>query len=204
MFNSLSGTLTAKFPRKICIDTTGSEWDITVPENELDEFPPVGAPVRAFTWLQHTEGGMELYGFAKPEERLLFFDLMKVDGIGAKAAVKILGSVSAAQLAAALNAEDISVLEKIQGIGKKTAAKMLLALKGRLSIPDGGGRCASKAGMYGVVAKSLCDMGYERKESEETVARLARSFEGDAEFAAMQQTEREDFLFRQAVLEMAR
>ena len=113
MFNSISGVVTGKFPKQIHIDTRGIEWAITVPDVCLDEFPAVGLEARVYTWLNHTENGMDLYGFARKEERDLFFDLLKVDGIGAKGAIKIMSGVSASQLVSALDAGNLDVLEKI-------------------------------------------------------------------------------------------
>ena len=80
MFNSLTGIITGKFPKHIYLQTQGIEWDIIVPDSCLDEFPLVGSECKVYTWLNHTENGMDLFGFAKQEERFLFFDLMKVDG----------------------------------------------------------------------------------------------------------------------------
>jgi len=88
MFNSLNGTVTGKFPQKIFLDTNGIEWEIIVPDTALDKFPHVGEKAKAYVWLQHTDSAMTLFGFATKEDRDLFFDLNKVDGIGPKSAVK--------------------------------------------------------------------------------------------------------------------
>ena len=111
MFNSLTGIITGKFPKHIYLQTQGIEWDIIVPDSCLDEFPLVGSECKVYTWLNHTENGMDLFGFAKQEERFLFFDLMKVDGIGAKGAIKIMSSVSYQDSVTAFDGEDVSVLE---------------------------------------------------------------------------------------------
>ena len=89
MFNSLSGIITGKFPQKLFIDTHGIEWDVTVPDSALDKLPDIGSEGRVFVWMQHTDNLMNLYGFASDRDRSLFFDLLKVDGIGPKGAVKI-------------------------------------------------------------------------------------------------------------------
>ena len=90
MFNSLSGIITGKLPNTVYIDTHGIEWAVTVPGSTLDSLPPVGQNGKIYTYLVHTEDLMSLYGFASAEERQLFLDLLKVDGIGPKGAVKIL------------------------------------------------------------------------------------------------------------------
>ena len=68
MFNSLTGIITGKFPKQIFIDTNGVEWDLCVPDSNLDMLPPVGNEARVFTWLQHTDQLMTLYGFASAED----------------------------------------------------------------------------------------------------------------------------------------
>ena len=205
MFNSLTGIITGKFPKHIYLQTQGIEWDIIVPDSCLDEFPLVGSECKVYTWLNHTENGMDLFGFAKQEERFLFFDVMKVDGIGAKGAIKIMSSVSYQDLVTALDGEDVSVLEKIQGIGKKTAAKMMLTLKGKLTIPENANtNYTYKAGIYSVVVKSLIDMGYEKQEADEVVSRLSRKYSKEIDFEQKSQTEKEDFLFRVSLVELAR
>ena len=133
MFNSISGIITGKFPKQLFLENNGIEWDICVPDSNLDLFGVVGSQAKVYTWLQHTDVSMALYGFATVEERSLFFDLLKVDGIGAKGALKIMSSVSSSRLTEVLEKGDIEMLEKIPGVGKKTAAKMMLALKGKLT-----------------------------------------------------------------------
>ena len=83
MFNSISGIITGKFPKQLLIENNGIEWDICVPDSNLDMLGTVGSEAKVFTWLQHTDVSMALYGFASAEERTLFFDSLEVDGIGA-------------------------------------------------------------------------------------------------------------------------
>ena len=90
MINSISGIITGKFPKQLFLENNGIEWDICVPDSNLDLFGVVGSQAKVYTWLQHTDVSMALYGFATVEERSLFFDLLKVDGIGAKGALKII------------------------------------------------------------------------------------------------------------------
>lgn len=204
MFNSLTGTITGKFPKQLLIETNGIEWSICVPDSCLDEFSPVGAEGKVYTYLNHYENGMDLYGFATSEERNLFFDLLKVDGIGPKAAIKIMSSVNAHELFSVLESGEVSVLEKIPGIGKKTAAKMMLALKGKLTIPETETIVVKKENAFAVVVSSLCEMGYDRIQAEKTVAKIAADFSKDSGFAEKTQAEKEDSVFKEAIMEMAR
>ena len=104
MFNSLTGIITGKFPKQVFIDTNGVEWDLCVPDSNLDMLPPVGNEAKIYTYLQHTDQLMSLYGFASADERSVFLDLLKVDGVGPKGAVKIMSAVSSARM--------LDVLEK--------------------------------------------------------------------------------------------
>lgn len=206
MFNSLTGIITGKFPKQVFIDTNGVEWDLCVPDSNLDMLPPVGNEARIFTWLQHTDQLMTLYGFASAEERTVFLDLLKVDGVGPKGAVKIMSAVSSGRLMDVLEKGDLEMLEKIPGVGKKTAGKMMLTLKGKLTLRDTGSgdmvRVAA-ASPYADVVLSLASMGYDKKVVEQKVAQLVEALTNDASFAGKSQKEREDILFRRAIVELA-
>ena len=206
MFNSLTGIITGKFPKQIFIDTNGVDWDLCVPDSNLDMLPPVGNEARVFTWLQHTDQLMTLYGFASAEERSVFLDLLKVDGVGPKGAVKIMSSVSSSRLPDVLERGDLEMLEKIPGVGKKTAGKMILTLKGKLTLRESSAgdvvRLAA-ASPYADVVLSLASMGYDKKLVEQKLAQLLESLTNDAAFTGKSQKEREDILFRRAIVELA-
>ena len=204
MFNSISGIITGKFPKQLLIENNGIEWDICVPDSNLDMFGTVGSEAKVFTWLQHTDVSMALYGFASAEERTLFFDLLKVDGIGAKGAVKIMSSVSSGRLTEVLENGDLEMLEKIPGVGKKTAGKMLLALKGKLSLSSAVRVVdLGKNAEFSDVIDSLSSMGYDKKLVEQKVLQLVEVLKGDKDFASKSQKEKEDILFRRAIVELA-
>lgn len=204
MFNSLHGKVSGKAPQKLFIDTNGIEWEVNVPENTLEEFPAVGEDARVFVWLQHTDALMCLYGFASASERELFFDLLKVDGIGPKGALKIMGNIACGELARVLDSGDIETLQKVPGVGKKTAAKMLLQLKGKLNLEENSAAPAAKKSAFSAVVDALADMGYERKAAEEVVQRLSDSYKGSGSFEAKSASEKEDFIFRSAIVELAK
>jgi len=205
MFNSLNGTVTGKFPQKIFLDTNGIEWEIIVPDTALDKFPSVGEKTRAYVWLQHTDSAMTLFGFATKEDRDLFFDLNKVDGIGPKSAVKIMSSISRDQLVSALDSGDLAVLSKIPGLGKKTAQKMLLALKGHLTLDENSQtvRSSAPSGEFSDVMEALVGMGYDRKMVESAVAKIVGELSSDGSLDNLTQKEKEDTIFRRAILEFA-
>ena len=121
MFNSLTGEITFKGEERLCLQTGGVEWDLTVSRRALDRLPPVGQVTRVFTHLLHREDSMRLYGFSDPAERALFLDLQKVDGIGPRQALKVLSGVDREKFAQALETDDVDALSSLPGIGTKTA-----------------------------------------------------------------------------------
>lgn len=202
MFNSLTGTITAKLPQTVHLDTSGIEWELSVPDSSLDSLPPVGSLARIFTWMLHREDAMKLFGFASPQERSLFLDLLKVDGVGAKGALKIMSGISPAQLTQALDSEDLAQLERLPGVGKKTAQKMMLALKGKLSFGESPvPRSAAATSRWQDLVQALVDMGYDRRDCEAVLARLEQELAQELKDKAPSQ--QEEFLFRRAIVELA-
>ena len=204
MFNSLTGTITSKMPNSLFLETNGIEWDLFVPDSTLDSLPPVGQTAKVYTWLLHREDSMKIFGFASPKERSLFLDLLKVDGVGAKGAVKILSNISGPQLVAALDDGNLAALEKIPGVGKKTAGKMLLALKGKISIDDTVTVRTVKTNAYSDVIDSLVNMGYEKKNCEIVIDELVTVLASDESFSLKEKAEKEELLFKRALVALAR
>ena len=204
MFNSLTGIITGKFPKQLLLDTHGIEWDLCVPDSNLELFPPVGSEAKVYTWLQHTDVLMTLFGFATADERTLFLDLLKVDGVGPKGAVKIMRSASSSRLLEVLERGDVEMLEKIPGVGKKTAGKMMLQLKGKLTLSQTSNVVrVEKPAAFADVIDSLASMGYEKRLVEQKVAVLAETLNTDPAFASKSQKEKEDLIFRRAIVELA-
>lgn len=204
MFNSITGIITGKFPKQVFIENNGIEWDICMPDSNLEMLPPVGNEAKVFTYLQHTDMIMSLFGFASADERTLFFDLLKVEGIGPKGAIKIMSSVSSGRLMEVLERGDVEMLEKVPGVGKKTAAKMMLALKGKLSLSETSSVVrVEKPVAFGDVINSLASMGYDKRLVEQKVASLVEVLSAEPGFADKSQKEKEDLIFRRVIVEMA-
>jgi Holliday junction DNA helicase RuvA len=204
MFNSITGRLSEKRADTICIETGGVEWELAVPARSVDDFGRIGDEVRALAWLHHYEDGMRLYGFPSVADRAAFRELMKVEGIGPKQALRILSGIKPEALGAALEAEDLASLQKIPGVGPKLAQKMMLALKGKLLRADDaaakGGRGA--AGEWADVVRALADMGFDRKAAEKAVAEAGKR-EASAGGSAAPESEREREVFRAALLALS-
>ena len=192
MFNSITGILTGKNEKQVFVDTNGVEWDICVPDSNIEKLPPVGSSVKLYTYLLHTDVSMTLFGFSSETERALFFDL------------KIMSNVSSSQLINVLENEELAALEKIPGIGKKTAAKMLLALKGKLSFSDDSKTITvPKKSVYGDLIKSLTEMGYDKKTVEEKINEIEAELNEQSSFPSKSQKEKEDIIFRKVIVSLA-
>ncbi len=202
MFNSITGTITGKFSKQLFLENNGIEWDLVVPDSNLELLPPVGEKTKVYTWIQHTENAMALFGFSSAEERSLFFDLLKVDGVGPKGAVKIMSSATSGELKQTLESGDVTLLEKIPGIGKKTAGKMMLALKGKLTLQqDSQTITITKQSEFADVVNSLVSMGYDRRQVEQKIAEISATEE--KLLNGKSQKEKEDIVFRKAIVELA-
>ena len=156
--------------------------------------------------MQHTENLMSLFGFATENERALFFDLLKVDGIGPKGAVKIMSNISVAALAEILDSGDVDALKKVPGVGPKTAGKIILSLKGKLSFASNENMSGAviKNNAYADVIDALVSMGYDRAKAEDAVSKISSEFQSDEKFSLLSQNAKEDSVFKKSILELAR
>lgn len=193
MFHSLSGTLTGKGPEAVFLTTGGIEWELAVSMNTLQSLPSVGSDVRVFVWLHHSEDQMRLYGFTTLLEKRIFLELIRVDGIGPRAAIKILSGLSPDRLTAALEEGDLQTLSKAPGVGLKTAQKILLALRGKLSPEEE--PLGVPSGWQDLVA-SLTAMGFERRKVEQALQAVGQ----DPDLSGLSPSDRERELFRRALV----
>jgi Holliday junction DNA helicase RuvA len=192
MFNSIRGTITGKSEDTLRLLTGGIEWDITVPRTDLDSLPAGGEEGQIFTWLYHREDQMRLFGFADEVRRGTFLELIKVDGIGPRQAVKIMGGIAQDELQRALDGEDIGRLEMVPGLGKKTAQKMILTLKGKLATQGVRPKAASP---HGDLAAALAEMGYDLRAVQDALAKAEAQLP-----PGLTKPDQEKFLFKQAIL----
>ncbi len=198
MFNAITGKLVHKGLDSIHVESHGIEWEILAAPRHVAAFGEIGETIRVLVWLLHREDSMKLFGFASEQDRTLFHELIKVNGIGPKQALKILSGISAAEFAAALSGNDTDRLERIPGIGKKTAQNIIVSLKGTL--PRFDTVTGSPAGQeFDELIAALADLGYDKKRCAEAVARFSAS----DDFTAVKQDEREQWLFHKALVALS-
>lgn len=161
--------------------------------------------VRLLSWLQHREDSMTLFGFTDEEERLLFLELIKVNGIGPKQAMKILSGVQVRAFIKALDDNDLTFLSSIPGVGPKTSQKIVLALRDTVVFDTphqqkqgGGGTGLDKR--YDDLVAALSDMGYDKRQIVGVLAELLNEH-GDL-LAGKNLHEAEEFLFRNALVRL--
>lgn len=195
MLNSLSGVLSGKSAGRITLAAGPVEWELEVSFSTLQSLPAAGETVRVFTYLHHREDALKLFGFAGEVERSVFLELIKVDGIGPRQAMKILSGSDAARFVEILDAGDVDSLRRIPGIGLKTAQKIVLALKGKLSLKPDEEQPAEGADLVA----ALIDMGFERRRSALTVRNLHEAYRQDGRDP--KKLERE--LFKEAIVHLS-
>jgi len=133
MIGRLTGILLEKNPPQVVIDVHGLGYEVDVPMSTFYNLPGLGEKVTLLTHFVVREDGHFLYGFATQSERSAFRQLVKISGIGARMALAVLSGLSVSDLAQAIARQEVGRLVKVPGIGKKTAERLLLELKGKLS-----------------------------------------------------------------------
>jgi Holliday junction DNA helicase RuvA len=133
MIGRLTGTLAEKNPPQILLDVNGVGYDVDVPMSTFYNLPATGEKVTLLTHLTVREDAHILFGFGTEAERFAFRQLLKISGVGARTALSVLSGLSVADLAHAVAMQEAGRLTKVPGIGKKTAERLLLELKGKLA-----------------------------------------------------------------------
>ncbi len=166
MIGRLSGVLLEKNPPQLLIDCQGVGYEVDVSMTTFYNLPQLGERVTLFTHLAVREDAHLLFGFGSQEERKLFRQLIKISGVGARTALSILSGMSVADLAQAVTLQETGRLIKIPGIGKKTAERLLLELKGKLGAELGTvGGVAMAPDANSDILNALLALGYSDKEA---------------------------------------
>lgn len=162
MIGRIAGRLLAKQPPQVLVDVAGVAYELDVPMSTFYNLPASGEAVTLYTHLVVREDAHILYGFATLEERAAFRQLIRISGVGARTALAVLSGMSVADLAQAVAAQEAARLTRIPGIGKKTAERLLLELKGKLAAEAQAPAGTEKPGD---VVNALLALGYSEKEA---------------------------------------
>jgi Holliday junction DNA helicase RuvA len=164
MIGRLSGVIAEKTPPQVVIDVAGVGYEVDVPMSTFFNLGPLGDRAVLLTHLTVREDAHQLFGFLTHEERATFRQLIKISGVGPKMALGLLSGLSVAELAQAVSRQEVGRLTKVPGIGKKTAERLLLELKGKLG-PDLALPATVANDNQADILQALVALGYSEKDA---------------------------------------
>lgn len=182
MIARLAGTLAAKSSDAVIVDVGGVGYEVVCPLGTFAALPAVGEPVSLFIVTQIRDDAIRLFGFIAEQDRMLFQKLVSVTGVGPKLAIAVLSGAGTPDLVTAIRSGDGDMLRRIPGVGKKTAERIALELKG--SLDDFIAAAGSGPRRVGALRKgealdeavlALISLGYRRNEAERVLADVARA-----------------------------
>ena len=170
LISSITGILYTKTAEYVDINVSGFSFRLIAPMNTIEEIGSIGESVQLLTSLQFRQDNITLYGFSTEADRTAFETLINnISGVGPRLAISILSTFDAGTLAAAVQAEDINAFTTVSGVGKRTASRIVLELKGKMdnvwSLPT--------ESATDDVFDSLTALGYSVPETREAIASLA-------------------------------
>ena len=164
MIGRLHGQLVEKNPPQLIVDCTGVGYEVSVPMSTFYNLPALGEKVTLLTHFVVREDAQLLYGFATQAEREAFRQLIKISGVGPRTALSVLSGMSVGELAQAVTLQEAGRLVKVPGIGKKTAERLLLELKGKLGADIGLPTHLANDAQADIL-QALLALGYSDKEA---------------------------------------
>jgi Holliday junction DNA helicase RuvA len=174
MIGRIRGTLLEKNPPEILVDVHGVGYEINVPMSTFYNLPDIGQEVTLLTHFIVREDAQLLYGFATAKERAAFRQLIKISGIGARIALAVLSGMTVDALAQAVSKQESALLTRVPGIGKKTAERLVLELKGKISADlDGVTLAAAPGDNRADVVAALVALGYSDREATAAAKKLS-------------------------------
>jgi Holliday junction DNA helicase RuvA len=175
MIGRLNGTLADKNPPQVLVDCHGVGYEVDVPMSTFYNLPGVGEKVSLLTHFVVREDAQVLFGFGTAGEREAFRQLIRISGVGPRTALSVLSGMSVADIAQAVTQQDASRLIKVPGIGKKTAERLLLELKGKVGADLGSaaGSAATSDAQVDIV-QALVALGYSDKEAQAALKALPK------------------------------
>ena len=174
MIGRLNGMLADKNPPQLLVDCGGVGYEVHVPMSTFYNLPAIGDKVSLLTHFVVREDAQMLYGFGTAGEREAFRQLIKISGVGPRTALSVLSGMSVGDIALAVTAQDAGRLVKVPGIGKKTAERLLLELKGKLGADMGGSSLGATSDAQTDILQALVALGYSDKEASASVKVLPK------------------------------
>ena len=165
MIGRLNGLLAEKNPPQVLVDCHGVGYEVDVPMSTFYNLPETGQAVTLLTHFVVREDAHLLYGFTTAQERSAFRELIKVTNVGPRMALSILSGLSVADLAQAITRQEVARLVKVPGIGKKTAERLMLELKGKLGADMGSVQALASTDNLHDIGQALLALGYNDKEA---------------------------------------
>ena len=172
MIGRIHGTLIDKAPPQVLVDCAGVGYELLVPMSSFYNLPALGQTVTLLTQLIVREDAHTLFGFETAGERDAFRLLVKISGVGPRTALSILSGLSVADLSLAISMQESARLVKVPGIGKKTAERLLLELKGKMGADMTGGSLFATNASQNDILQALLALGYSEKEAALTLKSL--------------------------------
>jgi Holliday junction DNA helicase RuvA len=164
MIGRIQGKILEKIPPHILVDCNGVGYEIEVPMTTFYDLPEVGSEVVLLIHFLVREDAQLLFGFATDKERIIFRKLLKVNGIGAKASLSILGGMTVNELTHSIQTQDVNSLTKIPGVGKKTAERLILELKDKFSDTEFAASKNQGSSQLSDIQNALLALGYNQKD----------------------------------------
>ena len=172
MIGRITGTLAEKSPPQILVDVGGVGYEVDVPMSTFYLLPGLGERVTLLTHFVVREDAQLLYGFLAQQERATFRELVKISGVGPRTALSILSGLSVADLSQAVSRQEAGRLVKVPGIGKKTAERLLLELKGKLGPDLALPAAAAASDAQADIAQALVALGYNERDANAALKAL--------------------------------
>jgi Holliday junction DNA helicase RuvA len=169
MIGSIRGILLSRAPGSVIVEAAGVGYELAVPTGTLSDLPGLGQEVFLHVYTSVREDAIQLFGFGSEEEKRVFITLLGVSGIGPKVALNVISGIPYEEFLRAVDSEDVALLSKTPGLGKKTAGRIVLELRGKL--PKEGGPVD---GVYADTLSALINLGYGKSEARESIEMARR------------------------------
>ena len=187
MIGQLRGKLTERRPNQVMLDVAGVGYLVQIPLSTFSVLAALGSDVTLLIHTHVREDQFTLYGFLTAREKQIFELLLTVSGVGPSLALKILSGMRISELLPAIRNSDLALLERIPGIGRKTAERIVVELRDKAAAlePPEAGKPAARSPLESDVASALLNLGYEARSVERTLEQIRKSGAAENDFDAL-------------------